>query len=614
MSLRRPLAAVALAVSLTLPALLPAQTPPPAASATRPSAIADLTVELASLVPADVVFYSAWAGSTRLPPEFADTHFTLLLRALDLPGWTRDTLPTILPRNAQGSPVVNQLIELAQAVVTSAWENTSAVYSTGPGVTDNLERRPQLCFLIRFTDARSADAAERDIQGRLDAIFEGNPIPNVALFRKGDTLALLVNDPSTASPLDAPASPLAASPEFAGGTAATAPGRDLPRAATVFLNLERLWTFADEENADNPEYARNMQIAGLKQARSLTISSAFDGVDYASRSLVSLAPGARTGLLGLLSSPARVDDRLYAGVPQSASSVTSLALDFPDLLARIRDEGESLRPGFKDTADAWIGLVGGALNTDFFALSQSLGREVALYALPAPAATYDFVLLNRPKDPARADQLLHGLALGVQRLLITQRPDLPRMVIDRSEHAGVTVTTAELPGKDGGPAVLSPTFAVKNGYLLLAPSRGVLTRALAEMDKGALTDAPTFTQLRARLGAPAGASLGYSDLPATAGNLYGTWSGTLNLLGGRRLAPLRNAPFPSADQLTRELSPAISAAWVDDAGLHYRTLSPYPASELLSSNLALLVGPKSLPLTLPRLQAQLRNPAGQRGR
>jgi hypothetical protein len=576
--------------------------------------VAPESAPLADRVPAGVVFYAAWAGRENLPPDFGDSRFAMVLEALDLPGWSRNELPNLLPPEARNTPFADQLLDLGRTIVGYAWSNTSVLYSVGQGVSDDLSPEPQSCFMIRFADNRAADAAERDIQDRITAIAQGNPIPNLQFYRKENVLAITANDAMARSPLEIPAAALGSDPVFV--RSVTAVGGDTkPGMVTLYLNLERIWSISDERRGGEDEYERNMKVAGLRHAKGLLVSAVPDGTEYLSRSYVAVAEGC-DGLLGYFTSSRGIDPSLYGGVPAAAASLTSVSLDLNDLLSRVKKEGEGFRAGFSEQADAWIGLLGGFVNLNVAEFAANFGSGAALYSLGDGAGKggggggggYDFVVLTRPVDAGKAVQQLTGLAQGLQRLVLTQRPDLPRVMIGKEESAGATIHSA-----DNG--VLAPAWAEKNGYLLIAPAgKAALVRALAAMDAGSLMKSSEFTGRLKRLGAPTSASVGYADVPKSLDAMYERWQSTVALAGGRLPPPIRALPVPTAEQLARVASPIVSAAWADAGGLHYRSLAPFPGADVFNSTLALAVGKDSLPLVLPRLGPQMQRAAEQQRR
>jgi hypothetical protein len=529
-----------------------------------------------------------------------------------------------------------------RTIADYAWTNTAAVYSLGKGVNDQLNPAAHFCFIIAFPDRQSADDAERDIQGRITAIIGGEAIPNVAMYRRENMLALTVHDTGGASPLDKLKSPLSEDDRFRAAASHALPGE--PGAIALYQNLTRTWEMLDEERGGEAEYERNMRISGLRHAHSLFISAGTDGKDWLSTVYLGVepvktsalppasapasgpssqeaagsteargtTPSAVTredelrGLLGFFTSHRAFDERLYAGVPRAALSMNSLSFDLADLYARVKAEGEVAQPGFSDRTEAWVGMFAGALGVNVNDFVTNIGPDFALYSLPGAGGSggsggsgFDYVLVTQPKDPAKADQQMLALGKGIQRLILTQRSDLPKVTIDRATVGGLTLTTL-----DNG--VLSPSWAIKNGYLVMTPNRRTLNSALAEMDKGSINDVPEFGQLRQRLKAPAGASFGYADLPKSLSQMYANWIYTANLAGKRIPPPLKILPLPGGLDLEKNTAPAASATWVDDGGLVFRSVSPYPGGELLSATFGLVAGPNSLPVKLPQLRNRLR--------
>lgn len=579
----------------------------PATVATRPAA-----PTLAERVPAGAVFYASWAGRQNLPADFPDSHFAYLLNAVDLDAWARDTLPRLFPAS-DNSGVRTQVVELFRTIAEYAWDNPSAMYSTGPGVSEQLVPGRQVCLMIRFADARAADEAMAAIRMRLSAIAGGDPIPDVRFHREGTVLALTANDPSERSPLAPVLTPLGDDARFRECLEQAGPG-----AVTVYVDLEKVWSRLDEDNEADAGYARNMKIAGLRQARAVMLSGDFDGRDYRASTFVKLERDpAAGGAVGYLASTRPVDDRLYAAVPRSALSMNSFSLDLQDLLTRVRTEGEQFKPGFTKQADAWIGLAGGLLNVNIPELAAAAGPEVAIYTLPGGrGSVYDFVLVSRPRDPAKLDQQLLGLAQGIQRILLTQRPDIVPFTVTHGPLGGRPANGGAGGGGGGEGLVVttlsngsvSPSWTIRDGYLVMAPSLRSLVNAVGEMSRGSLNDAEGFAALRARLGAPAGASLSYTDLPRTLVNMYANWQFTMRWAGDRVPLLVRELPVPTGAQLEPETTPAASATWTDETGLHHRSIAPYAGAELLSPVFSVLVGPGALTVRGEELRDRVLTP------
>lgn len=559
---------------------------------------------LADRVPAGVLFYTAWAGQNAMPPEFADTHVSLLLNALNLDGWTQDGLFQMLPPNASANPAVPLLVDLAKTIVRYAWENSSAVYSNGRGMTEALQPAPHLCFLIRFPDNDAADDAERDIQDRITAIIGGEAIPNLRLFRSGATLALTANDTTDTSPLAELRKPLASDPEFIAAFERTARAGDTP-AVRTYVNLERVWLYADEYNLDNPEYERNMAIAGLKQARAVVLSAGPNGADWSSNLFIQMDPN-RSGILGAVATPRPVSGDLLAGVPATATSVLTFSADAADLLRRLQTEGERFSRGFSRQVLGAVNLAGAVLGVNAIDLVSNIGPDFVLYALPASpdeAKGFDYILLTKPRNAANLATSLFTVGQSLQRLILAQRPDLPALIVNQAEKAGATLYTAAV-------GSFTAAWTAADGYFVFATSDATLQRALTSMNAPRLTDHEPFRQAVARLGAPDGASLGYANLAATLSPMHAAWTHAFSGQFPNLPPNLRHLPIPSLEQLKPHTTLAVSATWADDAGLHYRALSPYPGAEMFSSSFGLLIGPDSVISQVQAFQRSRRTDVG----
>jgi len=87
--------------------------------------------------------------------------------------------------------------------------------------------------------------------------------------------------------------------------------------------------------------------------------------------------------------------------------------------------------------------------------------------------------------------------------------------------------------------------------------------------------------------------------------MYDAWAFTANLAGNALHPNFKTLPVPTRAQLAPHSTTIVSASWVDDAGLYYRSIAPYPGADAFSSTFALVAGKHSLPITLPSLAAKL---------
>ncbi|MFN4243102.1 MAG: hypothetical protein ACK4PI_07680 [Tepidisphaerales bacterium] len=547
---------------------------------------------LAEHVPAGVVIYAGWSGDVTATPAFAASHVARLLASLDLPGWTDNGLYKLLEPEAAANPATPVLVDLFRTVVEYAWGHPAAFYSNGPGLSEDLQPAPHLCFLIRFPDDAAAAAAETDIQDRISSIIGGQNIPNVRFFRNGPTLAMSINDTSDVSPL-APLNKALARDAVVEDLFTRTHREGLKPAVHAYVNLERVWLIVDENNIDDPNHERNMAILGLRQARHLALTAGLDGADWASSLFVQLEP-ARTGVLGALTAPRPADDELLARVPDAAVSVLTFSLDAPDLLRRLQTEGERVSRGFSRQVLGAVNLAGAVLGVSSMDVLRNLGPHYALYALPGEG-NFRYVLLSRPRDPNALAESLFTIAQSAGRILLAQRPDLPMVVTSRGDLDGRPLFTLA-----AGSTTLA--WTVVDDSLLVTAGPDTLQAALSAMRQGRLTDLPDFTARVRRLAAPTGAALGYSNLAATSAAMHAKWAYAFEKQFPNVNPRVKHLPLPSAEQLAPHATYAVSALWSDDAGLYYRTLAPFPAAELFSANFGLIAGEGSLLEALRSLQ------------
>jgi hypothetical protein len=112
-----------------------------------------------------------------------------------------------------------------------------------------------------------------------------------------------------------------------------------------------------------------------------------------------------------------------------------------------------------------------------------------------------------------------------------------------------------------------------------------------------ITERPGYAALRKRLGPDAVAGLIYIDLPATSDESYQpVLLLSRGLLGIGDMIGLKTPAItlPSLPKLKTHLAPAGMAAWTDDAGMHVRTISPFPMSSVFAM-------PAAAPALLPAM-------------
>src|SRR5262249_55689742 len=128
-------------------------------------------------------------------------------------------------------------------------------------------------------------------------------------------------------------------------------------------------------------------------------------------------------------------------------------------------------------------------------------------------------------------------------------------------------------------------------------------RATARNGDGkSLSASEKFIALQKRLNVPAVAGFSYYDLPVTAtqGPSYSVILALARYGGVSDLfrVPLPEPLGPPLDVLAAHLEPAGSVSWVDDSGVHGKSLSPFPGSTMLSEpGIAASVAPAAAIMT-----------------
>lgn len=540
------------------------------------SAFAQDTKSLIDLVPADSLFLLHWAGSTNTP-AYANSKLLTLLTAMKLPEWWDTTLPTLLPEQARGTPQASAALDLAKALATYATENESILFSTGEGVTDDLKSEPQLSFILRFPTEATAREAEKNIQDLITGIVADNPIPNARFFRKGADLAVTFKDLTDRSPLEPPKLPITDSPTYR--AAAHELGHpDAP--VQGYFNFDKGLALAEQQHDGEPDFERNLKVLGLRSLHAVALHAWFDGADFSSHTFFALDPAAdRHGLVGALATT-RPSTDLTPAIPATALSVTTFTLDLPDLLDRIKREGDAVKPGFSRQADSVIALAAGALGLQLAEFLPNWGKDFALVTLPSAAndGTFNYLFISKPADADKAKAHLNNLAAGINRVLLMQKSPLAPLTFTPGD-----ISTLSSPLLPAGVSLAWAT--TPRGYLLISLSPAAIDQALHA------TDPLNLAAIRARLEAPEEAAISWSNLPASAEPMYVAWSAFLARKASASPHWLSALPRPTLAQLKPLLAPSASATWVTDTGLHYRTLTPFPGAEALSPLWSLILRP-----------------------
>jgi len=532
-----------------------------AASAARAQALADQ-------VQADAVAYFGWRGTLDPGAGYANSHLAAVLKDSRFIDFVDQTLPAMGVAIGQRSPEYRSLAMASLDVIRAAIRHPTAVFET------TADGKPRVAICIRGGED------SKTLIKSMQALAEQLPLDMAPAARQeGDLAILTFNYAADALVLSTESTgSLATSPAF---KAAISRGVADP-AVVTYADAKALRAMIDglvhseAAEASWSGYTKAMDASGLSGVRSFAYVAGFDGRDWRTDIFVD-APQPRTGLLALSESKPFSPD-LLKRVPADAYGVTALRLDPAKLVATIRSIAIAANPQAGDLFDKALGAatiaIGKNVQTD---LLEPLGDEWAVYNAPEVAGSgpSGAVLVNKLDNPLKEKQALYALTTFLSN---SARTFLGRKGINITSHTtqidGMTISYFGTP-------VFSPAWTIKDGYLYV----GLYPQAVLEAARyngRSIGESDAFAQSRKAVGGNAPAAFSFTDTRATMPDGYAT-----ALLLGRTalgfnemfLAPTNEPFFPPLGPVMAEAAPVGTAAWGDEAGLHWRSHSPYPGAE-----------------------------------
>jgi prepilin-type processing-associated H-X9-DG protein len=224
--------------------------------------------------------------------------------------------------------------------------------------------------------------------------------------------------------------------------------------------------------------------------------------------------------------------------------------------------------------------IGLDLQKDVFDL---FGDEWAAYLDPMAAGQgiLGYAVVNRAKDARKLENSLTRLEDVINSIAKSAMgPNAPTIGIQRTPMNGTTLHHLAVP-------FVSPSWAIKDGnlYLGLYPQ---VVEAAVEQGGGrnkSILDNEDFQAVRKRLGGQAASGIGFANLPKTAPDGYQQllmisrlYFGGADLFGAQTPA----MAIPPLRAIMPHLSPSGDVSWSDAAGWHYKGVSPFPGSDMLT--------------------------------
>ncbi len=217
-------------------------------------------------------------------------------------------------------------------------------------------------------------------------------------------------------------------------------------------------------------------------------------------------------------------------------------------------------------------------------LLKGLGDQWVYYTDPRTGGRgiMGLVLINRLRDPARAEQALTGLEKFAASLLAEQTKNQPvKISFLTTRSGGLTIHYLGTP-------LITPSWAIHDGnlYVALFPQIVVSAADQAAGKGESILENPDFAALRTRMGIENPTGFQFMDLPRTAPDAYPQWLMVSRLSGFGDLfgVPSPAMLAPPLSRLLPQLTAAGSVSWVDNDGWHAKDVSPFPGSTALATD------------------------------
>jgi hypothetical protein len=540
---------------------------------------------LADRVPKDVLIYVGWAGSAGMGPSYDESHFKALLESSGMPKFIDDALPAVLQRIAEEDRSATEAIRIFSDLGRIVWKYPTAVFASGLGVRDGVPT-PRVGVLCRA--GADAETLETRVNDLLLQVSREIPL-EIRTFRADDLVGVVVGYEASEFKPDTQGT-LHAVPAFKEAIAQLQP----EAALAVYIDADGLRRmgermiaqFGDEEI--RREWPTVRDAFGLDGLRQVAFTAGFRDKRWETNLFVG-ATAPRKGLLKLLDAEP-VSDAAFKLIPRSARLAGAVSIDSKKILADIRSVVGQIDPRAKREFDEELADASKELGIDVEQdLLAHLGKEWAYYTAPTVGGNGlpGVVLVNRPADADKAADAMDKLADAVNRLIAEETRGEDVTVRIRETQAG------DLRIKYLATPIVSPAWAVRDGNLYVAMYPQVVAAAAkAGKDAGSILDNPDFAALRKAMSGEKSrgvSSILFLDLPQTVPDAYpmllplSRLSGFADVLG----IPAPAMLLPPIETLSQHVTPSASATWTDDAGWHWRSVSPFPGAELLAVEMAL---------------------------
>jgi prepilin-type processing-associated H-X9-DG protein len=405
------------------------------------------------------------------------------------------------------------------------------------------------------------------------------------------------------------ANSLAASESFARtmggltGSPTSAFYMDFPR--LIAMGEEAAAAFAPPE--DQAKVKQMIDALGIRGLGQLGATSGFSGKMYETRAFLGVT--GRDGFMQLMPE-GPLDPQTLSAIPAGSTMVVANQFDLAALLDVMRQIVVEIEPQAEAEIDRFIAQVNDAAGVDVQAdVLNQLGKTWAYYTTPQIGnGVFSAVSVNRPQDAAKMDQALTSTSRNLLALANEHiKPETEGNIAlpGRSlEVDGQTLHILNIP-------VIAPTWSVDQeaGLLRLAmyPQSILSARAI---DAEPFTDSQAWRSMSEQLGAEGEVtSLSYVDLRSFAPTSYPlilmftqTGFGAADLFSEKLGTQPPVVILPPLATMLQHIEPSGSVSWMADGGVHFRSLEPFPGSNVLAMDvqtMALQMGLSAASAAMP---------------
>jgi prepilin-type processing-associated H-X9-DG protein len=541
---------------------------------------------LADRVPDDAIVYIGWSGTDSPAPAYAQSHLKAILDNTKIRELFTQFLPQVAEKIISKNPEAEKPLHSIEALAGPLLKYPSAFFFSGIELTG--QGQPPIPHVGVMCQA-GTDAAR--VKQQLDELLrempEQPPFP-IDVTEKDGVVALLIG-------YDDPAKALAGAGRGAIGQAAafTAAMKQVQSAPVLvgYVDLEKVIALVESiVQQQGDEQAKVMlpkvlDASGLRGLKRVIHSAGFDGADWMGMTFVE-APAPRKGMLELLDAKPISPDLLKA-VPADATFAAAGRFDPARIITQVKKvlgEIDPQLPGFVDKGLGGVQLaLAKNLQTDIL---EPLGSDWAAYCSPTVAGNgiLGMTIVNKLDDPAKAQASLPTASVNLSNWIAVMLSKSNAEVEIRVRNTKVGDQTVYYFGLP----IAAPSWTMKDGYLYLGlypQSAAAGARSTARGGKP-ISENERFLAVQKRLGVKDACAFSFFDLQATAAQgstyqqlmLIARYAGFGDLFG----VPLPEPLIPTLDVLQQHLAPAGSATWIDDAGIHEKSVSPFPGSKMLS--------------------------------